>query len=263
MFRRQQLQLQARRQAFKEPKKKFSWQFLLTSFKILVVGVILVVIVWNVYTLHQRNDFALEKVKVVATYEHLDSKMLQNIIESCVSTNFFDVDTANLRRELLRLPWVYRVSIRRKWPDTILVNIEEQKAIAQWKDEALLNIDGMLFTPPKETFPVGLPLLNGPEDDIQEVVNNYRKMEAMLETLGFKITQLAVDEQYVWRVTLNTEGNILLNSDNVLEDLQKFVDIYPKIIANHPNEVIEMVDLRYKDGMAVKWVQSTSKPDKI
>lgn len=258
MFRGQQSQFQARRQGAAKEPKRISWKFLLTSFKILTVGAVIAVIVWSVYSWRVQSDFSVEKVKVVATYEHLDTKTLQNIIESYANTGFFEMDASNLRRELLRVPWIYRVSIKRKWPSTIWVEIEEQKAVAQWKDEALLNADGMLFTPLKETFPPGLPFLNGHEDEVQEIVVNYRKMEAMVKGLGFKVTRLEVDEQQVWHLVLNNKVKILLNSENILDDLQKFVSAYPKIMADHPNEAIEAVDLRYKNGMAVKWVSATT-----
>ena len=256
MFRRQQPQFQAVRQAVEEPEHKFSWKLLLTSLKILAVVAILAVITWSAYSFREHSNFLVEKVKVVATYEHLDPKALQNIIESYANTNFFDVDASNLRKELLNLPWVHSVSIKRKWPNTLWVDIDEQKAVAQWKDEALLNTDGMLFTPPKETFPPRLPFLNGPEDEVQEIVVNYQKMEAMVEKLELKISRIEVDEQHVWHVTLDSKINLLLNGDNILDGIQSFVSAYPKIIADNPNGVMEMVDLRYKNGMAVKWTQA-------
>jgi cell division protein FtsQ len=151
------------------------------------------------------------------------------------------------------LPWIDKVSIRRKWPNILIVNIEEQHPIARWKNEALFNASGMLFTPPATTFPAGLPLLLGPEEEVQDVIANYQTIQKLLIPLNFKITQLDVDERGFWHMIVNGNLNVFFGNEDVLSRLKNFITAYPKIITDHPDKKIAAIDLRYKNGVAVHW----------
>ncbi|HBS51955.1 MAG TPA: cell division protein FtsQ, partial [Coxiellaceae bacterium] len=58
---------------------------------------------------------------------------------------FFYLNVISMRQQLLKLPWVYEASVQRKWPDTVVVNIIEQKPILQWGKNALVNPEGVVF----------------------------------------------------------------------------------------------------------------------
>lgn len=228
--------------------------------QIVIASVVMATVVWGYTSFHRNNQLPVAKVQVVSTYAHLDPKLLQQIISNHLEGNFFDLNVISLKQDLLVMPWVHEVFIRRKWPDAIVVKITEQQPVAQWKENALVSANGALFTPPKKTFPVGLSLLLGPEEDVQEVIMNYRKMQQLLLPLNFTITQLDLSEQRAWHMILrgsNSSGgnsiNIFLGNENVLNKLQNFITAYPKIVASNPSQSIEAVDLRYKSGAAVRW----------
>lgn len=248
-------QAQAHRYGVKNEKRKnICWGSIFRGLlKLCLIGLIIFILAWSIWLFRQHKPQPIEKVQVITTYEHLEPKVLQKIIGSYLSNNFFDLDALGLKKDLLALPWVDKVSIRRKWPNTIIVNIDEQHPIARWKDAALFNTKGMLFTPPVKTFPNGLPLLLGPEEDVQDVIGNYLTMQKLLVPLNFTVTQLDVDERGSWHMILNSNLNIFLGDENILSRLQNFIIAYPKIIADHPDKKIAAVDLRYKNGVAVHW----------
>jgi cell division protein FtsQ len=224
-------------------------------FKTVLVGSFFVILLWGTWSFRQNNHLSVSKVQIIATYDHVDPKALQEMIQPHLTGNFFDIDVANLRADLLAIPWIQDVTIRRKWPDMVVVSVTEQQPVAQWKEVALLGATGKLFTPSKNTFPVGLPLLLGPEEQIQEIIKNYRQMQNLLRPLDFKVTQLILDEQHSWHIVLrgrHNDINVLLGNEEVVAKLQNFVTAYPKIIKNHAAEAIRIVDLRYKNGIAVR-----------
>lgn len=238
------------------PEKKRS---LLKKTKILVNTLLIVLIIlgcvkFGIYLKAKYADFPINKIRIVATYEHVNPNELSKIMQALVSNSFFDLKVLDLKEQILeKLPWVNSVSIKRVWPSAIVITIVEQKPIANWKNEALLNENGQLFNPPKETFPKNLPLFSGQEDQIQEILHNYNQMNVLLSGMGWKIAKLDVDKHASWRIDLNTGISLLIGAEDVMERLQNFMLLYPKILASHRNGVISSIDLRYKNGLAVKW----------
>lgn len=239
---------------------QWQWALLLSKTRqIALICTIIALITIVIWSFRQHRNSLITKVRVIAPYTHISPAPLQKAIADHIAGTFFGIDVATLRQELIAIPWVHEVYIRRKWPDTLIIKIDEQQPIAQWKNEALLGIDGALFTPPKNSFPPSLPLLLGPEESVREVVTTYQEMERILFPLHFKVAQLDLNEQGNWHITMRREdktGNditVFLGNDNILAKLQGFVAAYPKIVLNDPERIIETIDLRYKNGIAVKW----------
>ena len=56
--------------------------------------------------------------------------------------SFLTADLMTLRREIEKLPWVYRVTARRRWPAEIEVTLIEQQPLARWGTQGYLNHEG-------------------------------------------------------------------------------------------------------------------------
>lgn len=209
--------------------------------------------IWGGFSLQNPDNFPIERVKIIAPYEHIPPKMLQEVVSSFATRGFFGLDVISLKQRLLALPWVYAVMIKREWPDTIVINIFEQKAVAKWNNEALLNQEGNVFRPAKGSFPDSLPLLFGPDPNAPQVWENYQKMQVELNALHFNIAQLNLDSQGFWHAILNNGEEMFISYNNFLEHVQDFIAAYPKIVESHHDGHWRSIDLRYDDGVAVKW----------
>lgn len=81
------------------------------------------------------------------------------------SDSMFLLDIAELRTRLLSLPWVADASIRRQWPDTLVIQITERQPIAIWQVGGRYLLTDGSDTPlppaPLADF-AGLPLVVGP-----------------------------------------------------------------------------------------------------
>jgi cell division protein FtsQ len=231
--------------------------------QMLMIGSMLAAMLWCVWSFRQYNQLPISKVQVVATYEHVDPAALQKVIVAHLGNNFFDVNMAGLKEDVLALPWVQEIAIRRKWPDTIIIHVEEHKPIAQWKKNALLGVNGRLFTPPRNSFPQGLPLLVGPEVEVQEIIKGYQQMYRLFQPIGLRITRLEVNEQNNWLMVLNERTLVYLGNENILLRAQNLAAVYPKIVATYPNRRLESLDLRYRNGVAVRWVGEMEREQRV
>jgi len=250
------------KQQFFEEATSIPWKsFFAKLLRLILGGVALALVLWSAWTFRQYNQLPIGKVQIIATYEHIAPQSLQSIISKHLAGNFFDLDVIDLKQSVLDLPWVQDVFIRRKWPDTIAITIKEQQPVAQWKEVALLGSNGALFTPPKQTFPIGLPLLLGPEETVKEVVETYQNIQKILSPLALDIIQLSLNDQRSWSMILrakknNSSVNVFLGNENIIEKLQNFTAAYPTIMKNNTNRPIAIIDLRYKDGVAVRWADT-------
>ena len=242
--------------ATKAPGDKVAFlKKLITFFKYLVLILVAICLVkLGIFLKSKYNALPIEKVKVVATYEHIKPKVLQEIISPQVATNFFGLDIVHLKQKILQLPWVKQVSVKRVWPSTIEITVFEQKAIANWHNESLLNEDGELFKPPIESFPPGLPIFSAPSDYTKLVLQEYQNLQTILTPLSWKIVGLDLDAQLSWHVLLNSGVNIYLGHDDIDSRLQEFANSYASVKAkNNGHANIKSVDLRYQNGFAIKW----------
>jgi len=235
---------------FRNREPIFNWRFVVWLF---LLAMIVCGFIWGGITLKSPDNFPIEKIKIVAPYQHVEPKVLQEVISAFAMRGFFNLDVVSLKQRLLMIPWVYAVEIKREWPDTIMIIVWEQNAVAEWNREALLNQDGKIFRPEHKTFPNKLPQLFGEDVNAFQVWRNYQNMQLSLSSLHFNISQLSLDAQGFWHITLGTGEELFIGYASPLSRLQDFIAAYPKIIASHPDPNWVRVDLRYEDGVAIKW----------
>ena len=80
-----------------------------------------------------------------------------------MGTSFFAFDVLGAKQSLEEHPWVRRAFAKKVWPDTLVLEIQEEIAIARWGEGQLLNQFGEIFEPPGRRRTAGLPLLVGSE----------------------------------------------------------------------------------------------------
>lgn len=203
--------------------------------------------------LYLRNSkhFPIKSVRIEAPFVHTNQVVLEGQLKPYTTNGFFSINVDKLRKMLLRDPWIANVSIRRVFPKSLIIQISEQQAIARWGDNAILNANGKIFTPPINTIPTNLPMLYGPQDEIDQVWSMYQNINKKLVPLNLKITELGLNARHAWRMVLNTGTQVVLGRMNVDKRIARFVTIYPKIIAGKPAP--KSIDLRYNNGLAINF----------
>lgn len=199
--------------------------------------------------------FPVRDVKIFGA-QHVDHDGVQKIISPMISEGFFGVDVDKIKERILQLPWVAQVVVRRVWPDLVVVAINEKKPVALWNNNNLLSSAGELFTPDMTTYPVGLPQLAGPAGEQILMAQYYAKMNSILMPLHSKITRLELTPSMAWSLTLENGMKLSIGHKDILTRLNHFVKVYPKIVGDRVSDV-EYIDLRYPNGMAVRWKSVT------
>ncbi len=237
-----------------EPVNWLRWGVTLSLF-ILTVSLLAGFVIWLVDPSHSP----LRRVEIEGDFRYLDKAQLQTTLAPLLENGFFKINVAAVQTQARALPWVSKASVRRVWPDRLQIYIVEQQPFALWGEQALLNPLGEVFTPVKPPAGMTLPQLSGPQGHADIVLANYQHMSDMVKGLGLTIDELHQDTRRAWRLTLSSGMAVELGRTDPAKRLARFINVYPAILAATATAVIELVDLRYSNGFAVRWSQLADK----
>ncbi len=197
------------------------------------------------YALH-LPVFPLRTVELASTPRRVEAELLQKTVREQVNGNFFTVDLDRTRQAFERLPWVRKVSVRRKFPWGLRVEIEEQVALARWNGVALVNTYGEVFTARTDE---ALPAFMGQPDASRQVAQMYADWSEVLRPMQQRIAQISLSPRYAWQVRLEGGMVLELGREEMRARLQRFVQVYPSSLDGGAR-MAQRVDLRYRDGFA-------------
>lgn len=200
--------------------------------------------------------FPIATIKVASNYHRVSKTHLKKVIAAHIQKeNFLTLNIAQLKKALLNIPWVQDATIRRVWPGTLLIKLEEQKPLALFNEKGVVNQKGDLFYPNPASIPQDLPRLVAADSEMNTALQHYQKMAMMLKPLKIEIVLLECGFDGNHKVVLNNGIILLLGKTNISGRWNRFVLSYPKLLqeANSTNRRIGQIDLRYPNGFAVRW----------
>lgn len=224
----------------------------LVALKLLLLSLVLGALVWGGQRLLDPEQFPLRSVRIESQLTHLSQTTIRNSVEPYVQAGFLAVDVDAVRSSLESLPWVQSASVRRAWPDKLVIRVTEQQALARWGGDALLNMRGELFQPQHEGFWEQLPQLRGPSDTNRMVAEQYVAMQGMLKPLGLTVTHMTLNERRALSMRLDNGLQLGLGRQDTDLRLLRFVRVYPQVLMPRL-AAIDSIDLRYTNGFAVRW----------
>lgn len=184
---------------------------------------------------------------------HLRSSALHR-----VDGNFFTVNLDAVRSSFEAVPWVRKATVRRVWPDRLLVTLEEHRPMALWGDGRLMNTYGELYTAnlaeAEEDGP--LPALSGPDGSERMVLERFEELGRWVAPLGRAPVSVSLSPRYAWSAGLDDGTRLLLGREQGLPleaRVTRWAAVYPRVRARLDGQP-EVIDLRYPNGFAVRSV---------
>ncbi len=206
------------------------------------------------------NDINQQRIEVVAIEGNL-SKVTEDDIKSAVfefiNQSMVAIDLLAIQNALEQNAWINTVSLRRKWPDTLIIKVTEEVAIARWGDNQLLNQEAALFSPPSILTQFNLAKLSGPDGTEERVMQQYQIFNQLLFSKNLRITSLNLNSRGAWSMLISNEVEVAVGSIQAVERVRRFAAVYESLFAKQI-ESIESFDLRYEDGIAVKHKSSVN-----
>lgn len=225
-----------------------------------------------VFWLTQRPYFVIEKIQIepmqADTLNYVSPASVRATIAGRVTGDFFTIDLDETRHLLESVPWVRQARIRRVWPDTLSVQLEEQQPLALWNEDQMINTWGEAFRANQGELPdnARLPQFNGPDNSERLVVQRYAELARWFAPLNVSVSQISLSPRYAWSVELSDGVELSLGRDPAADvadphgrsgalsfatRIERFVQAWPVLAQRIDGRTIASADLRYANGFAI------------
>lgn len=208
--------------------------------------------------------FPVNEVNIVGELRFLDKSMVEQVVKDNITGGYFTVDLNNVRDILMQQAWLKDVSLRRRWPATLNIFIEEQVPIAYWNDDSYVSENGNVFAPESIDRALNLPALRGPEgqhENVWQFMNILYKEMALLE---YEVVRLNLDNRRAWQLEIsglhekeNSPISVKLGRFDTEKRMLRFIRLLPALTADNGllNNKIKIIDMRYPNGFAVQMLE--------
>ena len=191
-------------------------------------------------------------IEIDSELKRVSMQELQAVLSPLVSKPFLSIDLNRVKTQLEAHPWIASVSLNRQWPDKLSVHFVEETAIARWQQTAFLNQAGEKIELNNNQELSNLPQLIGPEKSEKLVARKFVEINELLKPLSLAVSKLTLTQDLAWQVELNNNLQLKLGRDQVAEKVERFASVYRGALEDRLPE-IQLVDLRYRNGLAVQW----------
>ena len=238
-----------------KPSRTFSWGWLFSLTLVLMLSFVLM----GVYQGGKKIlAQPVSRVVVKGEFLHVDKNRVIAEVEPFLVDGFVMLDLEAVRQQLMQQPWIFDVSLERHWPDELVIAVIEQRPIAQWGEHGFLNHRGELFVPAAKQGAVpGLPVLHGPDDSVEVVMNYFRELSETLASQNLTLASLELDRRGGWSVQLQNNIKIEFGRAEVMEKLSRLLLAFESGLSEDFAK-ISTIDMRYSNGFAVAWRQQKS-----
>jgi cell division protein FtsQ len=190
--------------------------------------------------------------------EGATEEALYLLVFETLQEKFWDIDLNTLQRQLESHDWVRKASLRRSWPDKLVVGIDQHVPVARWNHDRLLSVSGELFEVDELSAFSHLPHFSAPgrqdaaSGQIRGMVQRYNQLQKIFTAQRQTIRSMRLHTGGRTSLLLSSGTTIELSSHNQEQLLQRLIGLVEGGWL-HSWSDIETADLRYTNGLAIRW----------
>lgn len=175
---------------------------------------------------------------------------IDRVLKSYLGVSFWDVPIDEIQGRLTQLDWVVKAEVSRVWPDKLDVQVFEQKPVARWGENGLINHQGQVFFPYSIEGYRDLVVLDGSLDSSQLVLQRWVVINELFQKQNIALVGLAYKPGKVWQIYLASGQSVILEDEQWQRKLRLFFQAY-KQLSQDLIKSAETFDLRYSNGFVV------------
>lgn len=228
---------------------------------VLFVGFALCALAAGAWWMLRYPGFAIARIVVQGELAHNNAVTLRANVAPHLAGNFFTVDLRAARDAFEQVPWVRRAQVRRVYPASLHVDLQEHDAVAFWGPEsasAMVNSHGEVFEANVgDVEQDGLPRLQGPRGTSAEALQMHALLQPVFRPLGLEVEELELTGRGGWRAKLDSDAVVELGGgtpQEVVLRTQRFTRTLTQVAAQYGRRVdaLESADLRHAGGYALR-----------
>ena len=226
--------------------------------------VLLVVVVIAALVLGAKlvaRQFNVKEIIVSGNY-HLDEDDIVKSMNIKKGKPLLDIRSAEINERLRENPWIKRVALKKQFPGTLLIKVEEAAPSALLSIKKKLYIiddDGNILERIKgESIPF-LPVIKGISPKNKKDINEALKLIASLSEKNILSSMESIEigtESY--GLFINMDGEFIkVGYGDYSEKFDRWIELEPEI--RKRGVPIKYIDLRFKDSVIVKPMEKKRK----
>ena len=210
--------------------------------------------------------FTIESIRIEGSQYRVDPRTIERAAWRNVHGNYFSVNLNVIEEQLKEIPGVYAVAVRRVWPGALQISIIESEGLAKWSElrpDASPGTERFINLPPGRVLGQ-IPELSGPAKYRQAVLNAYLETDRRLWPLGLEITRVNLTRAGDWtfrirssRLDANAGFLLVVGRQDPVVKVSDFAQVFEVALGSQADS-IAAIDLRYPNGLAVRWKSSKS-----
>ena len=206
--------------------------------------------------LYRPDTFVINQLKIKGSFRYLKPADVEEAVGVDSLTNFFSIELDSVKQKIEDLSWVRHADVRREWPDTLVVNVEEHVPVMRWKDDLWVTSRGKVVDLPNEIPLQNVVSLHANESDSLLALNTAFRWKKKLQKHQLELRKLKLSTSRAWTITLYnqvtaSEFDLLLGREDVEMRLARFAKLFEQQFSQADTQLLR-VDARYPDGLAIK-----------
>ena len=243
-------------------KEKVKFRFEFIPFKdikpaLVVSAILLVISVVVVQSFNWAANLLQQPVLIVdvqGEFKYLEKSVIAEIVNESLESGYLQTDLPSLHTQLLARPWVKEASLKRKLNSVLEISLREHTPLAVWNNKTLISAEAVLFTPKVIPLDLNLTYLSG--NNHLEVLAVYQDVVSGLPSSLLPVTALSIGVDGAMTVSTSSGMALVVDKDNWQDQLQRFLIVSRQALSNRMADV-EKIDMRYTNGAAVSWRESS------
>lgn len=218
--------------------------------------IVLSLSLWQFNEYNFSDMSPIQNVEIEGKFENISHDAFREKVVAVIDGGYFSLDLNSMRTDLMLMPWVDDVSVRRQWPSGLHIKVAEKQAVAYWNDNAMMSDRGDVFKPEIINRQLDLPKLNGPDGLHNKMWHFLATINKDFSLMGFKVTDLNLDDRRAWSLRFLSKKvvnaiEVKLGRDHAEDRLARFVRVFSDFESPDLKNTA-VIDLRYPNGFAVK-----------
>ena len=207
------------------------------------------------------RQFSVKEIIVSGNY-HLDEDDIVKSMNIKKGKPLLDIRSADINERLRENPWIKRVALKKQFPGTLLIKVEEAapRALLSIKKKLyIIDDDGNILERIKGESISFLPVIKGINLENKKGMDEALKLIASLSEMNILGSRDSVEigtESYGLFVNMDGEF-IKVGYGDYSEKFERWIELEPEI--RKRGVPIKYIDLRFKDSVIVKPMEKKRK----